>query len=312
MPNEIDTTPANYFDNLAKWPKVYSPLRAPANPGPPHCTMCNDYGRRDWYKIDPKTGLEANDGSDQCECSIKREIERKMRVILADAPRGQAPSRSPLFERDSGGRIISPLSRHQPGLILRGDWDTIASHLWVLFEDSMRRIGTQAVTIRSLTDYEAFNIRMSLHSAQNMSKAEKESGAYINTIQDFVGVDHRLVLLRCGFYTTNNFSGAVLNDVISTRIAIRKSLWIIERADRPLVDTYGSGILDQLRSQGFRIVTFESQSEKGIALDDDLPAPPVRTMPRRQPEAPRPSPAPTLNLDIVEPSDRRRGRGRGR
>lgn len=184
----------------------------------PPCPKCDG---REWI-------IKDDLNEDYCECLkgrlLKEHLKRLGPEILMAAPR-----RSPLFDDAKG------IDRTEENLFLHGHWACLASHFrWALsskFNLLMKKKSKHEVRI--ITDESLLDVYLGKNDYSRRPKSSREDTVTYNTLADYVGREH-LLIVRLGFlgYPNKALPG-VIKQALGIREVSSKPTWLIDSPTNP-------------------------------------------------------------------------------
>jgi len=156
----------------------------------------------------------------QCICSYSRALKAHLGAEIATAPLIQ---QSPLF---AGGPPGEPpkLDRTRDNLFLKGYWRDLLSHLkWSLgCKGPMFRY-------RMMTDEKLKAVWLGAESYVTKAKSRRDEVVTYNSLNDLVGPDIDLVIIRLGFLGYKNIAmPGILKEALMIREFACKPTWLVE------------------------------------------------------------------------------------
>ena len=178
----------------------------------PVCTLCQGVG------VLPVEGDDAS--VQQCICTYSRALKAHLGAEIAVAP---LIKKSPLFMAGGAGE---PPKKDRTGenLFIKGYWKDLLPHLkWSL--------GCKGpdFRFRLLTDEKLKIIYLGAESYATKAKSRRDEVVTYNSLNDLVGPDIDLVIIRLGFLGYKNIAmPGILKEALMIREFACKPTWIIE------------------------------------------------------------------------------------
>jgi len=229
----------------------------------------------------------ADDSVKQCLNIYARQLKDHLGTEIASVPHVTS---SPLLQLSTDG---SPpiVDLTNDNIHIRSTWPALLPHLkWVL--------GVKGLLFyyRIVTDLKIKTVFVGSDSYKARPASMREDVMTFNSLEDLVGSDQHLVIVKLGYLGHKNVAAAgALKEALMLRDAARKPTWIFE----DLRDGYEwkhshSQDVEEYIQRMFKVVTIEpdgrctidipdsnDETVSGITVDDDTPLPPPR---RRAPE----------------------------
>ena len=255
--------------------------------------------------------LDGDNHWKQCNCSFWKAALSRMGPEIASARHVES---SPLLTLGTvGGEIV--IDRTRDNLFIKGWWSDIASHLFLVFSCKMMN-DNLLYPFKIVTDSQIFDVRIGNQSYRAKSKTKRDEVITYNGLDDYIGKDLELVIIRLGFLGYRNQSmPGYLKEALTTRAAYSKPTWVVEEPDSlfgPGHFSYNEDVGDYIANR-FDPVDLTQTREgpiiprgvegsevirggDGLAVDDDRPAPAKVVMPKERIMAP-PKEAPRMDTN---------------
>ena len=177
-------------------------------PEKPVCSICN--GAEVVYVND--TDVET------CRCLKARLVKQHLGPEIASAP---TILQSPLLKVVEDAVV---LDRTQENLFIKAPWVDVLPHLkWVFYAKGTR------FRFRIITDEKIKTVFVGAESYMSRPKGKRDDVIPINSLNDLVGSDYDLVIIRLGFLGHKNVAapGALKEALMIREVACRPT-WIVE------------------------------------------------------------------------------------
>jgi hypothetical protein len=238
---------------------------------------------------------------------------------------------SPLLTLGSVGGEVA-LDRTMDNLFIKGWWSDITSHLFIVLSCKMMN-DNLLYPFKIVTDSQIFDVRIGNQSYKAKSKTKRDEVTTYNGLDDYIGRDVELVIIRLGFLGYKNQSmPGYLKEALTTRAAYSKSTWIIEEPDSlfgPGHFSYNEDVGDYIANR-FDPVDLTKTREgpiiprgvegsevvrggDGLAVDDERPVQPKVVMPKARIEAPvKEAPRMDINDPLLFGNGKKNGKWGGK
>ncbi len=160
---------------------------------------------------------------------------RRMRPLLQDFSNAAAITQSPLYIGE-GDKLVD---RTRENLFIKGYWaEDLRSHFRFALSSKLYDSDFR-FRFKTIMDAELLDVWLDKKSYKAQSREDREQRKTFNTLDQFVGPDLDLVLLRLGFLGhPNRAMAGVIKQTLMMRETARKATWLVEDTSRT---TFGPG-----------------------------------------------------------------------
>jgi hypothetical protein len=218
------------------------------------CKICGGEGKIRVKETDPRS---LRNTFRPCVCLIVRRVEKFLGPELFMAAPLQNPS--PLLQRSDG---VLTLDRTSENLFVKAKWSDVLSHFkWAL---TVKFLADDNYRFRVTTDERILMIRLGTESYGQRSKARRDDMETYNQLQDYIGADFDLVLIRLGYLGHKNAAApGYLKEALMLREVAMKPTWLLRPPSSPFGPghfTYSDELAEYIEEH-FDVVDFQSTDE---------------------------------------------------
>jgi len=230
----------------------------------------------------------------ECACLYNKRVILRLGPEIATAP---LIVDSPLYKPnpEHGGAPL--VDKTRINAIVKGYWPDLLSHFKWTFIVKYNTVRLERFSFQIITDEKLRNVWFGKESNQARSKKQRDQDvATFNTVEDLLGTNYNLAIIRLGFLGWKNQAmGGILKEALMVRQALNLPTWLIEDPESPFEEGHYSWSRDvaEYIKDRFELIDLvgdappPKKEEPGMAMDEDDE--PVVAAPVTRPSAKPPS-----------------------